>query len=162
MRRWAVCLGILLTLACVPPSEAPAIDLAAERDALMKSDAALFEGHTEIDTFMSFFADDAVFMPEGAPAARGEAIRAAWEQLLALPGFHLEWGATEAHVAEAADLGYTIGAYELTVEQDGTPMVTIGKYVTTWGKQADGSWKVVVDCFNSDGPASQQSLMPGS
>ncbi len=49
-------------------------------------------------------------------------------------------------------MGYTIGTYELTVEQDGAPMVTVGKYVTLWKKQADGSWKVVVDCFNADGP----------
>jgi len=31
-------------------------------------------------------------------------------------------------------------------------MVTVGKYVTVWSKQADGSWKVQVDSFNTNGP----------
>ena len=84
-------------------------------------------------------------MPFGAPLARGEAIRTTWEQLSSMPGFNLEWQATSAEVAEAGDVGHTIGTFELTVEQDGTPMVTLGKYVTVWAKQGDGSWKVTVD-----------------
>ena len=34
-------------------------------------------------------------------------------------------------------------------------MVTVGKYVTLWRKPADGSWKVIVDCFNGDGPPTE-------
>ena len=90
-----------------------------------------------------------------APLARGDSIRATWEQLISTPGFDLEWQATSAQVAEAGDLGYTIGTYQLTVEHEGTPVVTVGKYVTLWKKHADGSWKVVVDCFNADGPPSE-------
>jgi ketosteroid isomerase-like protein len=33
------------------------------------------------------------------------------------------------------------------------PATDKGKYVTVFKKQADGSWKVVADIFNSDGPA---------
>jgi ketosteroid isomerase-like protein len=69
-----------------------------------------------------------------------------------MPGFELKWQATGVQVAEAGDMGYTVGTYELAVEQDGASIVTVGKYVTLWQKQADGSWKVIVDCFNADGP----------
>ena len=31
-------------------------------------------------------------------------------------------------------------------------MTIAGKYVTTWHKQSDGSWKAAVDIFNSDVP----------
>jgi len=149
--RFGLCL-LLVAAGCAAPSQGPTVDLEAERSALMNADAAWFESHDDIDRFVTFLADDAVFMPADAPAARGDAIRSTWEQLLSLPGFNLEWQASSAAVAEAGDMGYTLGTYELTIEQDGTPMVTVGKYVTLWRKQADGSWKVVVDCFNADGP----------
>ena len=32
-------------------------------------------------------------------------------------------------------------------------MVTVGKYVTVWSKQADDSWKVQVDSFNTNEPS---------
>jgi ketosteroid isomerase-like protein len=35
----------------------------------------------------------------------------------------------------------------------GKPVNDKGKYVTVYGKQPDGKWKVVVDIFNSDLPA---------
>jgi ketosteroid isomerase-like protein len=34
----------------------------------------------------------------------------------------------------------------------GKPLRDRGKYVTVWRKQADGSWRVVRDVFNSDLP----------
>ncbi len=55
-------------------------------------------------------------------------------------------------MAASGDIGYTIGTFELTAAQDGTAMRTEGKYVTIWHKQADGSWPVMVDCFNTNGP----------
>jgi ketosteroid isomerase-like protein len=146
---------LLVALGCAGPPEGPAVDLQAERRALMKADEALFEGHEDVDEFLTFWADGAIFMPDKTPVARGDSIRTAWEQLLSMPGFKLEWRATSAQVAEAGDMGYTIGTYELTVEQDGASMVTVGKYVTLWEKQADGPWKVVVDCFNADGPPTE-------
>ena len=91
-------------------------------------------------------------MPFGAPLAQGDAIRTTWEGLISMPGFDLEWQATGAEVAASGDIGYTIGTFELTAEQDGTAMLTEGKYVTVWRKQADASWKLQVDSFNSNGP----------
>ena len=70
------------------------VDLEAERLTLMSADEALFRSHEDTDEFLTFLADDAVFMPADAPAARGEAIRETWDQLLSLPGFHLEWQAS--------------------------------------------------------------------
>ena len=155
MARYWLCLLLLVALGCAGAPEGPAVDLQAERSALMKADEALFESHEDLDEFVTFWADDATLMPDDAPLARGDAIRTTWEQLISMPGFDLEWRATSARVAEAGDMGYTVGTYELTVEQDGVSMVTVGKYVTLWEKQADGSWKVAVDCFNADGPPTE-------
>ena len=152
MPRCCLCILLLVAVGCAGPAEEPAVDLQAERHGLMKADQALFESHEEVDEFLTFWTEDAVLMPDGAPIARGDSIRITCEQLISMPGFHLEWQASSAEVAKAGDMGYTVGTYELTMEDNGTPMVTVGKYVTTWKKQADGAWKVVVDCFNSDGP----------
>ena len=150
-------MAIVLCFGCAPPAsestpETPAIDLDSERDALMAVDKAWSESIDETDAFLSFVADAAHFMPFGAPLARGDAIRTTWEGLTSVPGFDLEWQATGAEVAASGDIGYTIGTFDLTAEQDGIAMLTEGKYVTVWHKQADGSWKVQVDCFNANGP----------
>ena len=150
-------IAMLLSSGCTPPAsestaETPAIDLESERATLMEADKAWSNSTGDTDTFLSFIADGAHFMPFGAPLAQGDAIRTTWESLISMPGFGLEWHATGAEVAASGDIGYTIGTFELTAEQDGTTMLTEGKYVTVWHKQADGSWKMHVDIFNSNGP----------
>ena len=144
--------ALFVSSGCAPTAGTPAIDLGSERDALMAVDQAWSESVDDIDGFLSFIAEGAHFMPFGAPLAQGPAIRTTWEGLTSMPGFGLAWQATSAEVAASGDIGYTIGTFELTVDQDGTAMLTEGKYVTVWHKQADGSWKVQVDCFNADGP----------
>ncbi len=151
--------AILFSFGCAPPAsestvETPVIDLERERDALMAVDKAWSESIDDTDAFLSFIADGAHFMPFGAPLAQGDAIRTTWDGLVSMLGFGLEWQATAAEVAASGDIGYTIGTFELTVEQDGTTMITQGKYATIWKRQADGSWKVQVDIFNADGPPS--------
>ena len=148
---------VLLSFGCTPPAEepiaeAPAVDLEAERDALMAADKKWSESVGDTEEFLSYFTDDAYFMPFNAPLARDDAIRATWEHLISMPGFAVEWAASSADVAESGELGYTIGTFKLTLEQDGALMVTVGKYATVWSKHADGSWKVQVDTFNTDGP----------
>ena len=118
----------------------------------MMVDKALSESKYDTDTFLSFFADGTHVMTWDYPLVQGDAIRAHWEAFAAMLGFRLEWRATDAEVAASGDIGYTIGMFELTYEQEGTAMLSEGKYVKIWHKQADGSWKVQVDMFNTNGP----------
>jgi uncharacterized protein (TIGR02246 family) len=120
----------------------------------MDTDLAWSATVPDLDKFLSFFADDASFLPPDMPLAQGqEAIRATAAQILSTPGFSINWKATKADVSGTADLGYTMGVYQATMnDAAGKPMASVGKYVTVWKKQADGQWKVVADCFNADGP----------
>ena len=150
-------IAILLSYGCAPSTsdskaELPAIDLESERDALMAVDKALYESKHDTDVFLSFFADDARIMNWEYPLVQGNAIRAHWQGFVSMPGFGLEWQASGAEVAASGDIGYTIGTFELTYEQDGTAMLSEGKYVTIWHKQSDGLWKAKVDMFNTNGP----------
>jgi ketosteroid isomerase-like protein len=54
-------------------------------------------------------------------------------------------------------LAYSHGTYEVTVnDPEGNPVTDKGKWVTAWEKQPDGTWKIVADIWNSDGPAASE------
>ena len=103
--------------------------------------------------FASFYGDDAALMVPNAPLATGPDIRQTLDQLFAAPGFSLKFEASKVVVAGSGDLGYSQGRYDLTVnDSQGRLSTEVGKYVTVFRKQADGSWKLTADIFNSDNP----------
>jgi len=111
-------------------------------------------GAKDAAKFVSFYADDAVLMLEDAPDMRGiAALRDGIVGLMQDPNFHLSFHADEVEVARSRDLAYETGTYSLTMTgPDGKPMKEAGHYVVVWAKQADGTWKVVVDAPLSDPP----------
>jgi ketosteroid isomerase-like protein len=71
------------------------------------------------------------------------------------PTATLTWKPSEANASMGGDLGYTWGRYQYRdVGADGKPVVETGTYVTIWRRQADGSWKVVLDGGSPDPKAS--------
>jgi len=111
-------------------------------------------GAKQLDATVAYYSADASLLAPNAPIATGaEAIRATWTQLLALHGFSIHWQPAKVEVARSADLAFAQGTYELTTTNaQGSPVTDRGKYVDVWKKQADGTWKVVADIFNSDLP----------
>jgi len=112
-------------------------------------------GAKDIDKTVSYYSEDAVVMPPNAPSAKTrETIRSAWKEMLTTPGAAIRWKATKVEVAKAADLAYVSGTYEEAMtDASGKSVKDHGKYVEVWKKQADGTWKVVADIWNSDLPA---------
>ena len=54
----------------------------------------------------------------------------------------------------SGDYAIETGTYRMTVQpKQGKSMEDVGKFVSIWQKQADGSWKMIRDIFNSDLPA---------
>ena len=162
MRQALVLVTVILLLAfgCTAAVESPRqeVDLEAERASLLETDRALSEAYstsdTPLDTVFASFDDDVRVLAPDAPIALGwEASRAVFAKLEALPGYSLAWSPTTADVGSAADLGYTIGTYHMQLpDGDGNPVEIDGKYLSLWKRQPDGSWKIAVDMFNSDGP----------
>ena len=63
-----------------------------------------------------------------------------------IPGFTLSWEPKKAEVATSGDLGYTSGAFQVSMnDTEGKPVPRSGNYVCIWKKQKDGSWKCVVE-----------------
>lgn len=106
----------------------------------------------DLDKTLSFYADDASAYPPNAAIATGkEARRKLWKDSFAIPGFALSIVTTKVEVARTGDLGYETGSFHLTTnDKNGKPIVTPGKYVVVWKKQADGTWKAVADIWNAD------------
>jgi ketosteroid isomerase-like protein len=107
-------------------------------------------GVKDFEKIVSFYSDDAVVMPPNAPrATTKEAIRTIWKDLLT--DASISWKTKEVEVAQSGDLAYSSGTYEVTLnDPTGTPVKDRGKYLEVWKKQADGTWKCVMDMWNSD------------
>jgi len=100
--------------------------------------------------YMSYYADDAVEVPNGAAFLKGKTEIAKTMGFLDKPDNHLTWMPVGAGIAESGDLGYTYGTFEFRSEdKDGKPILNRGKYTTIWKKQKDGSWKVALDMGNA-------------
>ena len=112
----------------------------------------------DVDTVLSFFADDASRFPPNAPIVTGkEAIRARVSQEYSRRDFAFSWQTTKVEVSRSGDLAYSHGTYEETVnDPEGNPVTDKGKWVTAWEKQPDGTWKVVVNIWNSDQPPASE------
>ena len=101
----------------------------------------------------SHYADDAVLRAPGMEALNGRAaITDALKQMVADSALNLSFHANKVDVA--GDLGYTEGAYKMTMTDPAThkPVDDHGSYVTTYRRQADGSWKAVADIASSAVP----------
>ncbi len=100
--------------------------------------------------YLSYYADDAVEVPNGEAFLQGKENIAKTMSFLDNQDNRLTWSPVGAGIAASGDLGYTYGTYEFhSKDKDGKAIVDHGKYTTIWKKQKDGSWKVALDMGNS-------------
>jgi ketosteroid isomerase-like protein len=145
----------LVVLAAGCNQAPPPVDLKAAEDAVRAGDAAQLKAAQALDatTVVSFYSADATLMPPNEPSSSDPAsILKAWQGML-VPGTQVTWAPSKVEVAASGDLAYDQGTYTLTATgPDGKPMNDKGKYLAVSKKQADGSWKLVEDTWNSDLP----------
>ena len=102
--------------------------------------------------FASFFADDAVTLSNGKAPVSGHAAIAA-ETTWSPKDYQLTWTPEGGQMGSSGDMGFTWGHYEgRAKDRNGNAVVTKGRYMTIWRKQADGGWKVVLDSSNDEPP----------
>ncbi|MEO7713591.1 MAG: DUF4440 domain-containing protein [Gemmatimonadaceae bacterium] len=116
--------------------------LVGYRDGLLKGDTAKMS---------NVYTDDAMVLFPNAPLARG---RSGINKLNA--GLLAAFTVTAASfkttdLIVTGDYAIETGTYEMTMRpKTGAPIADVGKYVSIWQKQPDGSWKMVRDISNSD------------
>jgi ketosteroid isomerase-like protein len=118
----------------------------------------------DVDKIMAHYADNATVMAPGIPASVGkEAIRKTITTMASDPAMTLQFQALQVEVSKSGDLGYTHGTYQMTMTDPASKKVVHdhGSYVTTYSKQADGTWKAVADIATSEvAPDTMASAKP--
>ena len=113
--------------------------------------------------FASWFAEDGVALGNGKAPVIGKvaiAKSANWSP----KEYQLTWTPTDAQMSPSGDMGYTWGHFEgHSKDAGGNPVITSGRYITVWRKQADGSWKVELDAgANEPAAAGDCCKLPNS
>ncbi len=108
--------------------------------------------HNSVQGWLSFYTDDAIMLPPGEKVCNDKASReASIKAYFAMPAASMRFQATKTEVSKSGDLGYSTGAYQFSYKDStGKEMHETGKFCETWKKQADGSWKCIVDIWNAD------------
>ncbi len=106
----------------------------------------------DLEQTVAYYSDDAIVLPPNtASATTREAIRNAWKDMLASPGFVITWKPIRVELGKSADLAWVSGTYEVTMnDPTGKPIHDRGKYLEVWKRQPDGNWKCGADMWNSD------------
>ncbi len=129
---------------------------AEDQAAIRKLDAAWVKAaqSKRVDAWMAFYSGNAVVLPPNDKlATTRDAIRKLVGELLGPPGLAITWQPAKIEVARSGDLAYLYGTYEYSFNESVDRRTTdVGKILEIWKKQADGSWRCIVDTWNSDFP----------
>jgi uncharacterized protein (TIGR02246 family) len=152
MRRFAGFPALLLAagLAGCAPSEPGFTDADAEvlRAAPGQFTSALLAANWE--TFTGLLSDDVVFLPPNGAVVEGrQAVMAFLQGFPTLASFT----ASATDVAGHGDWAYARGTFSFTTAPDsGPPMTEQGKFLAIHRRDADGTWRITRDIWNSDLP----------
>jgi len=141
MKHWSIIFIILAVglSACVKSTSEDLVRVDREFSDLSKEKGMKY-------AFMEYAADSAVLLQRNImPIVGKKAIQNSLEAF-SDTGFILTWEPLKADISKSGDLGYTYGLFTSLIKSNNT--ITRGKYVTIWKRQADGSWKYVLDGGN--------------
>jgi len=145
---------VFALFSCARPEQT---DLAAVRKAIEETNGKFVEAFNQGDAagVAALYTDDATLLPPNREAIHGrQGVQDFW-------GGGIQMGIkdvtlTTVDVGGSGGTAYEIGKYTLKVQPEGQEgMTDSGKYVVIWKRQADGTWKLHVDIWNSSMP------MPG-
>ena len=107
-------------------------------------------------TWAQLFTEDGVQMPPNASPNVGSQAILAWSQGF-LSIFSLVFALGVHEVQVFGDWAFERGTYHISLTlKAGTGSVKdLGKYITIYQRQPDGSWKIARDIWNSNNPPTQ-------
>ena len=149
-------LKIVLALMVIPATIAFGQEIETQAAMLMQLDRDFNTATAEkgIEGWVAYFAPNGSMLSDTSKPTTGPAaIRAEMEPVFKDTTFTLRWHPTKAEIMIPGVIGYTVGRWErIRKTKEGKWMKSTGTYSTTWKKQPDASWKIVLDSGVSDGP----------
>jgi ketosteroid isomerase-like protein len=155
MKGSRICSAILAVGLAATTVAAQSAKLADKDVAAIKAASEVFsKGMIAPDraALLKLYTESATLLPPNDKAVSGRAAIQAWMQ--GVPPVK-EFKLTPVEIDGRGDLAYVRGTFSMTLLPPGAPgpIVDEGKYVEIRQRQADGSWLISVDIFNSDLPA---------
>lgn len=130
---------LMLSIGVVVQGQTPLQEMVNTEQAFSK----MAEEQNTRDAFMTFIADDGLLFRPGAVNGKK------WMNEHPVPPSDkkplLAWQPSFAGIAASGDMGFTTGPWEAKGDINDEKPSGYGHFVTVWKKQADGSWKFVVD-----------------
>ena len=145
-----VVLYTVLTSGC----ESSMVNIAAETEAVRERSVAIAaaEAAKEIETVLTFWADDAIMQFYGAPQINGK--DAVSESVKGYFAYVKEFKGTSSHieVSAAGDLAYEFGVNRVILPGPTGDLLAMGKYLFIW-KKIDGAWYLSALSVTDDTPS---------
>lgn len=137
MLRWAVvavasCAGP--ALGAPPPSPEAQAQVRARERAFAKTMA-----DRDHAAFVSFLAEETLFLPSSGPLRGKAAVAQAWKKFYEGPKAPFSWEPDTAEVLDSGTLAMTSGP---VFDPDGK---RVGTFTSVWRREADGQWRIVFD-----------------
>lgn len=152
----------LFLVACAQPAadetaeKASGIDEAAAKAAVDAADAKLADAFKagDVAAAMTLYDANVVVMAPNAPASTGLAENEKGIRDFLSAFTVKDFTVTANEVMVAGDMVISRSTWKMTIapKAGGPDMPDNGKSLTVWKQQADGSWKIFRDIWNSDVP----------
>jgi ketosteroid isomerase-like protein len=150
MRRSIIALGLLFAPAMAVAQQAP-----SDACAVWAREAGFAQSVADHDAaaFAGYLHPDAVFISGGNATRGAEAIAQEWAGLIEGKGVVLRWYPDAVDVGANGAVALSRGPYWM--ENPAAPpgkRYRVGRFISTWVRDADGQWQVVFDGGAGDAP----------
>lgn len=151
----AVVLGLAMLTACSAEKQAAApVDVAAVEEAAHGSYVAAINSN-DAEKLKSVLTEDVVYQAPGAPEMVGKAAVGEWIAGY-FAAYQAKWEKTSHGFTVSGDWAFERYTYKSidTDRKTGAVTTDVGKGINIYHKDADGQWRVAIDGWSSDKPAS--------
>jgi uncharacterized protein (TIGR02246 family) len=111
----------------------------------------------DLETLMSYVAEDVVFMPPGEPPVRGRDAVRTWMRAFLAQYQTSALTLADRDVMVGSGWAVELGTFEWRLQPaaGGSPVTDRGNYMQVWKEQPDKTWRFAREVYNSSAPPAE-------